>query len=482
MGLPVLMPAVSPRFSPAWLSWAVWCLLMLLAFIWPIPNGQLPFHRNFPLLLAFCSMVYLFFKLPIAERNAYLSPYRVLGWGILILSLWILATGIWHSPKQWAFIGTFNGKWFRVLQTGLMGLLVLPLFAPRSGGDGRGRMLFCYLLVAMWLVPFLQSLDVLWQWFRQGSLPWQQTRLGYSRMEMSVHINLVASFLFAELAARLLLKRRWMPIHGGMLLFMLGVCLFSGLVIATRNASIGLLGMVLSVTMMAVLFRGRDWGFVKTLSGLFVGLALIVVVASVSWKSDPRWKTFLQTVPISLDTEHFQSWRDRETYPLPILPNGQPVDVSNYERLAWIKIGSLLVLKEPLGQGIAGDNFHRMVERHYGESKTTSQSHSGLINFALANGIPGLLMWLIVLAYLMYCGFRAFYHDGLVPGLFLSMLVLSYAGRSLIDDVLRDHMLEMFFFLSMMLLSLCHGEKAGKVAAVESSIAEHCQRAVSDCV
>ncbi|TCP13083.1 O-antigen ligase-like membrane protein [Crenobacter luteus] len=454
------LPGFAPRTEPVWLSRLAWGLLLLLAFIWPIPNGQLPFHRNFPLLLSFFAMLYLFYRLPADERRAALAPYRALAWLLLLLSAWILLTGLWHSPRQWGYLGTFNGKWLRVLQTGFMGLLVLPLFAARGEGALGARRLFCYLLVAMWLVPLLQSLDVLWLWFKLGSLPWMQTRLGYSKMEMSVHINLVASFLFAELAARLVAGRRWLPLSWPVLLFMLATCLFSGLAIATRNATIGLAGMVLSLTLMAVLFRARDWGWAKTLGGLGAGLLLLAVVAGVSWQSDPRWKTFVQTVPLSLDTERYQSWRDREAFPLPALPDGGVAEVSAYERIAWIKIGSQLILREPLGQGIAGDNFHRLVERYYGESKTTSQSHSGVINFALANGIPGLLLWLLLLGALVYAGGRAFYRDGLVPGLFLMMLVLSYAGRSLIDDVLRDHMLEMFFFLTMLLLALCRAEKA----------------------
>ncbi|MTD33317.1 hypothetical protein GKE73_09775 [Paludibacterium sp. dN 18-1] len=117
----------------------------------------------------------------------------------------------------------------------------------------------------------------------------------------------------------------------------------------------------------------------------------------------------------------------------------------------------LLVAKEPCGHGIDGLNFHHLVEKYYGPSATTSQSHSGIINFLLANGVVGTLLLVIFLGSLVRLGWLGFYRRDSLPGFFLTMLVLGFFFRGMWDDIWRDSMLEEFAFLTMFLFCWCRG-------------------------
>jgi hypothetical protein len=458
-GLRMLPGFLSGYRAPAGypvLAWLSWVAVLLLTAIWAVPNGALPFHRNFILLPGFLILLFLYlFRSHLGSRLlAPLGPR--LSWLLLLLSVWMLCTGVWHASSISQFLATYNGKWLRVLETGFMGLLLSRILLPSPAEPGRLRAvdLFWGLICGSWLLAFAQAVDVLLIWRQSHVFPWQFTRLAYSRMELSVSFGFLIGTLCAEIGARLAISRRWLPVSWAGLIVMLLVVLFAQFALATRNATIGVAATVLSVTLLVLIMRARVWRRRTLFVFLCVGLCLLSGIASLSWSSDARWKGFSATVPLALDTQHNLAWLDNQAHHYPLLPDGQQVEVSAYERIAWFKIGSWLVLQEPWGQGLRADNFHQLVARYFGNT-TTSQSHSGMINFALANGLPGLLLWLMILAGLIGIGGRSFYREGKIAGLFLMAFVLGFAMRSVFDDIWRDHMLEMFFFFCAVLLSLC---------------------------
>ncbi|BEV73153.1 hypothetical protein THUN1379_26350 [Paludibacterium sp. THUN1379] len=448
-------------------AWLVLLMTLLLLVIWPIPNGQLPFHRNFVLIPLFLLQAWLVFRghaLPLHWR-AFRRPLLLVG----VLTGWIVLTGLWHSPSTSVFLQQLNGKWLRALETGFMGLTLLPVLAVNRIEAKRGMQCLWLILLAMTLLALVQLADFVSLWHQSGLLPLGFTRLAYSRFELSVYFNMALVFVFAEIAVRLAMGRSLF--HGSRigLCCVLLILLVSQLGLVTRNATVGIVANLLSITILVSLMRGSQWGRRKTTLFILLAVAVIAGIGVTSWKTDPRWTIFKQTLPLALDTTHHLAWLDKAHHAYPVMANGHMVDVSAYERIAWQKIGYQMVLKEPLGMGWYAENFHRAVEKYYGYT-TTTQSHSGMINFTLSNGIPGFILWLMLLGWLIGYGLRHFYQRKMISGLALAIFVMGMTMRGFFDDIWRDHMLEMFFFISGFLLMLCDYEQSSaKIAQVNEN-------------
>jgi O-antigen ligase len=175
-------------------------------------------------------------------------------------------------------------------------------------------------------------------------------------------------------------------------------------------------------------------------------VAGVALSAYLGVHSDPRWRSFQETIPIALDTRTHKAWLDVEKYPLPRLSNGRPVRESNYLRIAWLKEGSLLVLEHPLGVGFGREAFEVGLRQKYGEGR--GYTHSGILDLAIGAGIPGAVLWLGFLGTLFLAAWRRSasgphgYHS-----LLLVFLVADFGSRMFIDSIIRDHMLQQFLFL-----------------------------------
>ena len=157
----------------------------------------------------------------------------------------------------------------------------------------------------------------------------------------------------------------------------------------------------------------------------------------------------LDTVPIALDTSTHKTWLDPHRYPLPTLPNGDPIDESAYMRIAWLKEGVSMVVQDPLGRGFGRNAFgHGLVEK-YGEGK--GHSHSGLLDLAIGVGVPGTILWLGFLASLLVLASRALRDDANPYAILLLLLIVDFGTRMLVDGIIRDHMVQMFLFLAGLL-------------------------------
>lgn len=192
------------------------------------------------------------------------------------------------------------------------------------------------------------------------------------------------------------------------------------------------------------------------LAGSVFALMFISVLSYVQLQ-DSRWSTLVETLPISWDTEGNMAWLDKRI-PLPKLQNGQTVSHSNYKRIAWIKEGGLLIVENPLGYGFNRNIFGIALADKYNIDKehiSSIHSHSGLIDFTMATGIPGGLLLYTFFVLLTLYGLKMSIKSPylILPGFGLTLLVINFATRSVLDSVLRDHMFEMFMFLAGLLLA-----------------------------
>lgn len=113
------------------------------------------------------------------------------------------------------------------------------------------------------------------------------------------------------------------------------------------------------------------------------------------------------------------------------LPKGG--DGSFFLRLTWARMALYGILAHPEGIGYGGDAFGRWVEQRWGIPGAVS-SHSGWLDFTLANGVIGATLLLSFVATLLISGWRAWV-KGRAAGLALVFLGFHFFLRGGIDGL-----------------------------------------------
>ncbi len=451
------------------LQWAGLIFLVLLFGVWPIPHTIS--LRDLLLLLVVATFGYLVLRARPSEW------WRELAWPLgfyVTLTFWIVIVALFISPETAWSLGEIRGQWLKGMFALVAGGLAALVFM-RAGWLFRSLMiLFCILLLHALYVDAvaLKGFFETWQdpTARLGPLPlhvgvplgdpeyhyltllrsyeWGQVMLTEGPDKSNLLSNLLLYFLLAELLQRLTVHRRWLPVGNVALVAMFAVALYSIHVERVRNG-------FFEVSMVVLLF-GALWlvALRRYLGGSGLALAfgalllLPVAVGYVSFATDARWQTFWQTVPVALDTQRHTAWLNLNS-PLPALPSGEPVNRSNYMRIARFKGGAELALEHPLGVGYGRNAFGHIVKQKYGVA--ASHSHSGLIDMALGVGVPGALLWCAFLLSVGVVAARRYSRSHDLPSTLLLFVVTGYGVRMVFDSIVRDHMLQMFLFLAAFL-------------------------------
>jgi hypothetical protein len=312
--------------------------------------------------------------------------------------------------------------------------------------------------------PFRQApvlyLPEMAQALTHGESVWSVFRGQYGEKFSFVN-NTFAAMLFAEIIQRIIQRKRWIPVSNGVLALGLASLLLCSYWLSFRNGNIGLMGMLIMAGIM-VLIRVRhriSWGKIVGLS--VAGIVFVIVMIGVFWKSDPRWARFAETLPIAWDTEHHQAWISTRLEPYPTLKDGSTIDPSAYERISWIKEGTKLAIEDPLGTGLNRNAFFDGIDRKFnlGGSVRGGHAHSGIVDFTIANGLPGIILWLAFLASLAWIGWQAFRDGRISLGLLVMFLVSGFFTRSLVDSNIRDHVLQQFLFLIGLFVMLANNSE-----------------------
>lgn len=377
----------------------------------------------------------------------------------LLLCAWLLLQALlwaWLPAETWKEL---KGQWFKGTAILLTGMGFAALLAQGQGNARRAVMVvYCALGVAV----LAQLLDYLWAWAALGRAPMHSDGIFRGKVQVSYLANLFFGMTMAELFARTCRARSTLALK---LPLLLSGALVAVLVVVLSGARNGMLGLVLlfgSTALLAWWFqphqiasRGR-WRW-----PLLAGLC-IVALTGAGWKFDPRWQLFDDTLPYAVQTDTYRAWLNVERYPLPRLANGQPVDVSAYERVAFITAGLKMASHLPLGIGYTRKAFSHAVEAKYGVR--TKHAHSGMIEYLLALGWPGFAAWLAFLGLALKRAIRQFLFRHSSLGLMTAFLITGFAGRMVIENITRDHMLEMFMFLLGLLLTALYYEQQPEAA------------------
>lgn len=437
---------ITPLISRADLRWSYWIGMVLVAalvFVWPIPRTIS--LRDLLLFLLLCWGGYEAYR-----HRTQPSPWRALRipLGLFLgLTVWILIVALLVSTEPVWALGEIKGQWLKaciaLAAGGLVGMEI-------RNDDSLLRLTLTIICVALFAHVFYVGYEAL-------SI-WPEPKITHTRLvgqfsggsdKRSYLTNMLLYFLMAEIFIRSIFKRRCLPVGNISLMIITIVALFAVYVIALRNGIIELaVVLALAWAVMAVVSNRARRTVILSVGSLFI--AIVLVLGYLTLRQDDRWRTFLETVPIALNTD-IKGWIS-DSQPQPKLASGETVDSSNYMRLARMKGGMELAFDYPWGVGFGRNAFGHAVMKKYGV--TASHSHSGFVDMAIGTGFLGLLLWLGFLGSLFVFGWRRFRQTHGYCALVLLFVATGYGVRMVLDSIVRDHMLQMFLFLAAFLAAL----------------------------
>ena len=423
-------------------------VICTLIFVWPIPHTIA--LRNF-------LYVFLVFSLWPIRHDCYyfiIQNKSVRFWVYLvILTLWIIFQSIFISMEPMSALGNVYGKWIKPVFCFGLGFAFLIYCTKINIDLGKIALLVTIPLAAL---SFLQIIDVLLYWYQTGELTVGFTRITHSRDKSSFFNNMLLALLATESVMRFGNKKPFMPINSRYLIILLLMTSISSILIGTRLGNVGAIVTFVSGGSLILVALKKES---KGLQLIFVMLIISILISGMayfSYKSDSRWKTLFEHVQIGWKTNENLHWLNAEKYPPPKDINGNPVNHSNYARIAWLKEGIKIIKDRPLGFGYDTSAFGNALAYYYPDEKISlhRHAHSAIIDWAIAVGLPGLILLLV------------FFVDGIVQNIkqyirnptFSSLAVIFIASgfffRMFVDQTLRDHMFEQFMFFYGFFISL----------------------------
>lgn len=446
---------------------AILSAVFLLCFVWPIP--RVIALRN---ILTGSTMVLLFAICGTRVWSLNDIPKKPL---LIIVGLtaWIiLAMFAWGDRPELSF-REFIGHWALPLLCGFIGLKIATIAKTYSCTPER-----LATLVASGLLfgIVLHNLFMLAYGLYIGQIPFRQaptmylpdmfyaTKNGQSILsvfngstlqQLSYTNNIMAALLAAEVVQRVLVKHHFLMFSNVLLVFAIAMVFICSYTVGVRNGNAGLFTLILFSSIFVLV---NLWKTVSKKILVCLALAACVIIGAfgiLAYKSDPRWQRVVETIPVAWDPQTGSEWRKQTTESYPKLKDGGQVEGSTYERVGFVREGILQIMAHPLGTGFHRNAFGYGVDERYQMhgSKPAMHAHSGVIDFSIANGIPGVLLWFFFLWTLFLAGWRAFRASegspalNLAPALTLVFLVSGFATRGFVDSVFQGYEIEQFMFL-----------------------------------
>lgn len=336
-------------------------VLCALIFVWPI--GHTVALRN----ILIGTDVVLFGWMVWRNGSGTWSPELTRVSCLLALfTLWAVVVALFFAIDRALTLKEIRGQW-------LMSLVVFGLGILAASASRGGSLLTAgSLLGALWLATMAHVVAVdaqgVREWILTRHVPHRLSGLTPGAPSASCLVAPFACLMMTDVFCRATLRNRLFPIPGIVLAAGILATMFAMYFVGVRNGTISFL---VVVAILSALYCAVSRGKLRGWMIAFNMTAVLIVaggIAYISYRKDARWQKFFGTLPLAWDTVHHKAWLDSQTYPCPLLPDGQPVDQSTYERVAWIKEGVLSVRDHPLGVGFGRHVFGTAITQKYGKN------------------------------------------------------------------------------------------------------------------
>jgi hypothetical protein len=233
----------------------------------------------------------------------------------------------------------------------------------------------------------------------------------------------------------------------------LGLCLF--LVIFAEffsNTKNGMVILLVPLTIFIITFiYSISWNLKKIIIGVIIIAPIVLTTSYIIKKhieSNAAWPMLISDLKIAVNIDVYSSWKSAELYPYPLNNKGITVNGSTYDRAAWAVASSRLIRENPLGYGLVHHSFGALAIKKWPDfyrpiGKFRRASHSGLLDFTLGVGIPGLILVLIPFGAAFYRASNQTYFWMQFIRWIFPVLLIAY----LITEVSNNHFIELLFFI-----------------------------------
>ena len=430
--------------------YALLFFVAVLTFFWPIPRTIAVRHISLALsVITLWIIVYNsknIFRQNVLEGYAKTKPILI---SLALTTFWFYFVAIFVSPETEWSLKELNGQWLISTTCFLLGFSFLFFEATTA------KRVFIIFFIALMVHIIYLDLSALKLFVdNNGQLPLRLNGLTEGCDKANYITNWALAFACVDMYFRATKKTKIIPVDNFIIFCCFLLILLSSYFETMRFGFLGLFVTLFGFLVLYLFLGQNNLGIKKLLLIAPVILLILSIFGYNAIKADERWDSFIDTIPIALDTNTNQAWKGFNTgkYEIPKLPNGEFVNESNYDRIAWAKEGFILITENPFGIGYGRNAFGHGLKAKYGEGG--GHSHSGIIDLGIGTGFIGMGLWVVFLASLMYYGFRSFKKDESYFGMILLFIVSGFFFRMIVDSVIRDHMLEQFMFLVGLLLAL----------------------------
>lgn len=448
--------AISNFFQNKQLSLASWLLLVLsgiLLFIFSLDHVIA--LRKLLLVIAFLLAFKSFWEAMQEKSRPLVTATKI----FLLLQVWMLIVSCLLAKQPSASLSEWVGQWLPAMMTFVIGIGLARTLMQSSLKDTDSRMLIVMLIVIpITLYQCVNAIVVIHDMILKGTFLTQQSGISDHKANIGYLIALLEPILIADMLSRVFKGSRLIPVPAWVTVVLLVLAIFSLITASSRNGIIiMLMAFVLGAGLMFAEIR-KVYSQRKIIAFILATLGFVFLFAFVSYKSDPRWQNFSETVPIAWDIDRDLLWLNSDGLNLPLTKSGNPVELSAYNRIAWAHEGGRMLMEHPWGIEIARDTFRTLEVEKHGHAGM-SHSHNSWIDFGLNVGLPGLLLWGLILLIQARYGWQAWSIHKDPLGLALTILIIMFAVRGLFDSIFRDHEIEQFMLVAGLLFSaIYHGQ------------------------
>lgn len=337
-------------------------------------------------------------------------------WGKLILMA-LLGLGLAKVARQpiWLYVGLFAGAFLHVLSVLLYQAVAL------SSGHGlvfQGSLLSEYPLASNYCVT-----AIIW--------------------------------LLADAMARYWRKPPLFPWSMRASLVLLGMALLAEALLGAKSGHVMIAAVGLTAALAMLAAPGGNH-----LRRLAMGVVLLAALSGVMLKlNGDRWSGLVQSLRAAqAETISLQVFVTDDT-PIPA-----GTSHSFYMRAIRGLQGIEGAIEHPLGIGYGPDVYRRYLKIRFDLDNGIDSSNSGLIDFTLAVGTPGLILLLLLCVGLIRRGWQA-YTQRQIVGLVLVMLVIHQLGRYALDGTLGGSRLTGPVLAIAALWGICRQHSGGPKAS-----------------
>lgn len=362
-------------------------------------------------------------------------PIDVLGLCFLLI-VWLATHSMLLATDSTSSTVQFLGEWYKISLMTLVGLCLVFY-------TNKHRTNFDWVALAIFGSQFLHVISTIayqpWAWFR--GIPGLQNSFLGNYGYVSPFVTGALALLLADGVMRLR-GGRWLPISNVSMGLALAATLIAHILLNAKASIVVAALLFITTAIIITLHSGK-----RIHAFVFVLCCFLLIGGSLMFGN--RWQGATEAIATVIhQPADFTTLSGTSDTNAPV----NRLENSFYARAAWAKISLQGIVEHPLGLGYGADAFGRYVVERGGPPGVIS-SHSGWLDFALANGLPGITLLILFFIALMRAGCHSF-HNGNPAGLALLLVVLNFFARSVLDGNLAGSRFTGFFFVAATLLGL----------------------------